>query len=171
MDVREMQRPLKARYREDPSAASITLSADGANGDVPVSCSVEVGRAVHEAQAHAGVGGAGTAACSGDMLLGALAACAQVTCQMVAANMGIVTRSIKVKVEGDLDLRGTLGIGDSVPIGFQSIRLHFDIDAPGAEEEQLQSLRDKTLRYCVVLATLQSPPAIDVSWGDAPKTT
>lgn len=164
MDIREIQRPIKARYREEPSAAAITLTASGSKGDAPISCSIEVGRAIQEAQAHAGTGGAGTGACSGDMLLGALAACAQVTCQMVAANMGIEARKIEVKVEGDLDLRGTLGIGDSVPVGFQSIRLFFDVDAPDEDENRIQSLREKTVRYCVVLATLNAPPTIEVDW-------
>ena len=165
MDVRELQRPLKKQYRADPSSAFITLRASGAQGNAPIACSVEVGRALHEAQAHKGTGGAGTAACSGDMLLGALAACAQVTCQMVAAAMGIDTTRIAVEVEGDLDLKGTLGIDHEAPVGFQSIRLHFDIDAPGADREQLESLRDKATRYCVVLATLRRPPPIEVTWG------
>ena len=165
MDVRELQRPLKERYREKPSSAEITLRASGSEGSAPISCSVEVGRAVHEAQAHAGTGGAGTAACSGDMLLGALAACAQVTCQMVAAAMGIATQRIGVEVEGDLDLKGTLGIDPEASVGFQSLRLRFDIDAPGADAEQLDSLREKTLRYCVVLQTLTEPPRVDVSWS------
>lgn len=165
MDVKEAQRPLKDRYRQDPSSARITLRASGSQGDAPVACSVEVGRAIHEAQAHQGVGGAGSAACSGDMLLGALAACAQVTCQMVAAAMGIETRSIKATVEGDLDLRGTLGIDRDAAVGFDSLRLSFDIDAPEASAEELQALQDKTLRYCVVLATLEHPPPIEVSWS------
>lgn len=164
MDVRELQRPLKQRYRADPSSATITLRATGTRGDTPIACSVEVGRAVHEAQAHRGVGGTGSAACSGDMLLGALAACAQVTCQMVAAAMGIETRKLAVEVEGDLDLRGTLGIDPQVPVGFQAIRLRFDIEAPGVTPEQLEALREKTTRYCVVLATLRQPPSIDVTW-------
>ena len=165
MDVRELQRPLKQRYRADPSTAMITLRASGSQGEAPVACSIEVGRAIHEAQAHEGVGGAGTAACSGDMLLGALAACAQVTGQMVAAAMGIETKKLEVQVEGDLDLRGTLGIDPDTPIGFQSIRLRFDIDAPGADAEQIAALQERTARYCVVLATLQQPPAVEVSWA------
>jgi uncharacterized OsmC-like protein len=165
MDVRELQKPLKQQYRSDPSTAMITLTATGAQGDAPIACSVEVGRAIHEAQAHKGVGGAGTAACSGDMLLGALAACAQVTCQMVAAAMGIETSRIEVRVEGDLDLRGTLGVDTDTPVGFQAIRLHFDIDAPEADEAQIAGLREKTTRYCVVLATLGEPPPMEVSWS------
>jgi uncharacterized OsmC-like protein len=108
MDLRSIQRPLKEKYRGDPDASRITLSAQGGQTATPMACSVDIGRAIYQAQAHSGVGGAGTAACSGDLLLGALAACAQLTCQMVATAMGIPTNSIEVKVEGDLDLRGTL---------------------------------------------------------------
>src|SRR3954452_1491385 len=104
MGLRETQAPLKERYRSEPDAARITLTARGSEGDEAVACSVDLGRAIQEAQAHVGVGGPGTAACSGDLLLGALAACAQVTCQMVATSMGIETESINVTVEGDLDL-------------------------------------------------------------------
>src|SRR5688572_8810154 len=136
MDLREIQRPLKESYREDPSRSLITLSARGGAGDEPVSCSVDLGRAIQEAEAHPGVGGPGTAACSGDLLLGALAACAQLTCQMVATAMGIETERIEVHVEGDLDLRGTLGINKSIPAGFKQIRLSFDVEAPDATEEQ-----------------------------------
>lgn len=109
MDIRAMQRPLKDRYRQDPATSRITLTARGGQADAPIACSVDLGRAIYNAQAHQGVGGAGTGACSGDLLLGALAACAQITCQMVAAAMGIPTEGIDVRVEGDLDLQGTLG--------------------------------------------------------------
>jgi uncharacterized OsmC-like protein len=162
MQLREIQKPLKERYREDPDASKITLRADGAQGDDAMSCSVDLGRAVQAAQAHTGVGGAGTAACSGDLLLGALAACAQLTCQMVAANMGIEATRIEAIVEGDLDLRGTLGIDKEVPAGFADIRLRYEIDAPGADPAQLDSLIEKTERYCTVLQTLRRPPAVDV---------
>src|SRR4051795_718065 len=118
MDIRATQEPLKAGYRADPESGRITLVATGGQGDEPISCSVDLGRAIQEAQAHAGVGGAGTGACSGDMLLGALAACAQITCQMVAAAMGIETERIEAVAEGDLDLRGTLGIDDA-RVGFE----------------------------------------------------
>jgi uncharacterized OsmC-like protein len=161
MELREIQRPLKARYREDPGTARITLTARGSQTDVPVSCNVDLGRAVYDAQPHTGVGGPGTAACSGDLLLGALAACAQVTCQMVATAMGIETDRIEAVVEGDLDLRGTLGIGDA-PVGFDAIRLRMEIDAPQAGEEQLAALREKTERYCVVLQTLREPPEVQL---------
>jgi uncharacterized OsmC-like protein len=161
VDLREVQRPLKERYREDSGAARITLRAEASETDVPIACSVDVGRAIQEAQAHIGVGGEGTAACSGDMLLGALAACAQLTCQMVANSMGIEAERIAVTVEGDLDLRGTLGVDRDVQAGFEAIRLDFDVAAPGASEEELSSLIDKTERYCTVLQTLRNPPPID----------
>lgn len=165
MDVRSMQRPLKDRYRQDPSSSRITLTARGSQTDAPISCSVDLGRAMYNAQAHQGVGGAGTGACSGDLLLGALAACAQITCQMVAAAMGIKTESIDVTVEGDLDLQGTLGLSKDVPVGFQSIRILFAVRAPQATAEQLSALQAKTEQYCVVMQTLQSPPKIEHTWA------
>ncbi len=134
--------------------------------DAPIACSVDIGRAVYQAEAHKGVGGAGSGACSGDLLLGALAACAQITCQMVAAAMAIPTERIEVIVEGDLDLRGTLGITKDVPVGFESIRLHFDVAAPGATLEQLLALREKTEQYCVVMQTLLRPPTVQTKWID-----
>ena len=161
MELREIQRPLKQGYREDPTSARITLTARGAQAGAPVACSVDLGRAIYEAQAHAGVGGPGTAACSGDLLLGALAACAQVTCQMVAAAMGIEVERIEAVAEGDLDLRGTLGI-DGARVGFETIRLRLELDAPGVAAEQLEALREKTERYCVVLQTLREPPRIEI---------
>src|SRR6185295_812389 len=136
MDLRAIQKPLKEKYRSDPNSSRITLRAHSDQSDTPITCSVEVGQKIFEAQAHAGVGGPGTAACSGDLLLGALAACAQVTCQLVAANMGVATERIEVTVEGDLDLRGTLGSRDA-PVGFEEIRLRLEIDAPEAGEEEL----------------------------------
>ena len=164
MDLRELQRPLKERYRADPAASRITLTARGgaAAEAVPTTCSVDLGRALYEAQAHPGVGGPGTGACSGDLLLGALAACAQLTCQMVATAMGLDARGIEVVVEGDLDLRGTLGLDRDVSAGFDVIRLRFEIDAPGASEEDLAGLMARTERYCTVLQTLRRPPAIEV---------
>jgi uncharacterized OsmC-like protein len=163
MSLREKQQPIKERYRAEPDAARITLTARGSEGDDPVACSVDLGRAIQEAQAHVGVGGPGTAACSGDLLLGALAACAQVTCQMVAAAMEIETESINVTVEGDLDLRGTLGVSRDANVGFDAIRVRFDVDAPGASDEELASLIEKTERYCTVLQTLQNPPPIETA--------
>jgi uncharacterized OsmC-like protein len=166
VDLRTKQAPLKERYRSEPDAARITLTARGSQGDAPVACSIDLGRAIQEAEAHVGVGGPGTAACSGDLLLGALAACAQVTCQMVANAMGIATDRIEIVVEGDLDLRGTLGVSREAPVGFESIRLRFEIDAPGATPEQLSELVAKSERYCTVLQTLNQPPAIEVQLRD-----
>ena len=164
MDIRSLQKPLKEQYRSDPTASRITLRAKGGQTDAPISCSVDIGRAVYQAEAHKGVGGAGAGACSGDLLLGALAACAQITCQMVAAAMGIPTERIEVTVEGEMDLRGTLGIAKDVPVGFESIRLHFDVAAPKATPEQMSALREKTEQYCVVMQTLQRPPRIETDW-------
>ena len=166
MDLRSIQRSYKEKYRSDPGTAQITLTAQGTQTETPMSCSVDIGRALYQAQAHSGVGGAGTSACSGDLLLGALAACAQITCQMVATSMGIPTNHIEVKVEGDLDLRGTLGISKEAPVGFESIRVAFEIDAPDATAEQLDKLREKTDQYCVVMQTLAHPPALQVNWHD-----
>lgn len=164
MDIREIQAPLKSGYRVDASTALITLKADGAVGDGPLACSVALGSAIHEAEAHAGVGGAGTAACSGDLLLGALAACAQITCQMVAAASGVPLRDVKVSVEGDLDLRGTLGLSREVPVGFKAIRVEFRVDAPDATKQQLSALQTRTEQYCVVMQTLLKPPPIEAVW-------
>lgn len=162
MELRQAQAPLKERYRDDPAAARITLRARAGEGGTPVACSVGTGQAIREAQAHLGVGGPGTAACSGDLLLEALAACAQITCQMVAAAMGIATERIEVLAEGDIDLRGTLGVARDAPVGFESIRLRLEVDAPGVDEAQLAALRAKTERYCTVLQTLQHPPPIQL---------
>lgn len=164
MDIRSVQRPLKDQYRRDPTSSWITLTARGTQTEAPISCSIDLGRAIYDAQAHKGVGGAGTGACSGDLLLGALAACAQITCQMVAAAMGIPTESINITVEGDLDLQGTLGLSKEVPVGFQNIRVVFDIRAPQATEEQLRALQAKTEQYCVVMQTLQHAPKIESKW-------
>jgi uncharacterized OsmC-like protein len=160
MNLREVQQPLKDRYRADPSASRITLSASASERDAPVSCSVQTGAAIQEAQAHAGTGGPGTGACSGDLLLGALAACAQVTCQMVAAASGLETERIEVQVEGDLDLSGTLGVSKDAPVGFEAIRLRFEIDAPGASDDELEAVYRKSERYCTVMQTLLSPPQL-----------
>src|SRR5277367_905786 len=164
MDLRTLQKPLKEQYRSDPSSSKITIRAKGAQTGAPIACSVDIGRAIHQAEAHKGVGGAGAGACSGDLLLGALAACAQSTCQMVAAAMGIPTERIEVTVEGDLDLQGTLGISKEAPVGFQSIRVIFDVRAPAATAEQLKALQAKTEQYCVVMQTLQHPPKIENQW-------
>ncbi|HZQ93247.1 MAG TPA: OsmC family protein [Terriglobales bacterium] len=166
MDIRSLQRPLKDRYRQDPNSSRITLTARGSQTAAPIACSVDLGRAIYQAQAHQGVGGAGSGACSGDLLLGALAACAQITCQMVAAAMGVPTESIDVRVDGDLDLRGTLGMSKEVPVGFGSIRVKFDIRAPQATAEQRKALQEKTEQYCVVMQTLLKPPKIESEWAE-----
>jgi uncharacterized OsmC-like protein len=163
MDLKAVQAPIKERYREDPDEARITLTAHASESDAPVACSVEVGQAIQAAQAHVGVGGPGTGACSGDLLLGALAACAQLTCQMVATAMGIQAERIGVTVEGDLDLRGTLGVSREAQAGFDAIRVSFAVDAPGATPDQLRSLEEKTERYCTVLQTLVDPPPIEAT--------
>src|SRR5919202_3471685 len=164
LDLRSVQRPLKKRYRDEPGSSRITLEAKASRQDTPISCSVDVGRAVYEAGAHKGVGGTGEVACSGDLLLGALAACAQVTCQMVAEAMGIETERIEVTVRGEMDLAGTLGISQDVPVGFETISTTFDVAAPGATQEQLENLRRKTEQYCVVYQTLAGQPELRTEW-------
>ena len=163
-DLRSVQIPLKEKYSNEPGSSRITLKARGSEADTPLSCSVDIGRAVYEAEAHAGVGGMGTAACSGDLLLGALAACAQITCQMVASAMNIPTTNIEATVEGDLDLAGTLGISKEAPVGFENIRLILKVDAPEATPEQLDALHEKTEQYCVVMQTLAHPPNLQIEW-------
>ena len=165
MDIRSLQRPLKEQYRRDPSSSRITLTATGSETATPLTCSVDIGRAIYQAEAHKGVGGTGTAACSGDLLLGALAACAQITCQLVATAMGVPTQQIEVTVSGDLDLQGTLGLAKDVPVGFEGIRVQFNVDAPQATPEQLRALQEKTEQYCVVLQTLQRLPRISTEWA------
>lgn len=165
MDLRSVQKPLKDRYRKEPGSSRITLTATGSETDVPVSCSVDIGRAVYAAEAHAGVGGAGTAACSGDLLLGALAACTQITCQMVATSMNVPTSKISASAEGDLDLAGTLGISKDAQVGFEEIRLTLHVDAPEATAEQIDALRQKTEQYCVVAQTLKTPPKFSARWA------
>jgi uncharacterized OsmC-like protein len=165
MNLREMQKPIKERYRQDPAASRITLHAKASEQDTPTACSVDTGRAIAAAEAHVGVGGPGTAACSGDLLLGALAACAQITCQMVAVSLGIETETIEVHVEGDLDLAGTLAVSREANVGFDAIRVRFEVEAPDADPKDLESLISKTERYCTVLQTLREPPAITTSTG------
>lgn len=165
MDLRAIQKPLKEKYRSDPNSSRITLRAQSDQTGTPITCSVEVGQKIFETQAHSGVGGPGTAACSGDLLLGALAACAQVTCQLVATAMGIPYEHIRVEVEGEMDLSGTLGISKEVPVGFQNIHARFNIKAPDANPDQLAALKAKTEQYCVVMQTLMSPPQIRTSWS------
>src|SRR5580765_3656072 len=165
MDIRSIQKPLKEQYRREPGSSRITLIANGSETATPLSCSVDIGRAIYQAEAHKGVGGSGTAACSGDLLLGALAACAQLTCQLVATAMGVPTQKIEVTVDGDMDLQGTLGLSKSVPVGFESIRMRFDIDAPQATADQLTALQEKTEQYCVVMQTMLHPPKIESQWS------
>lgn len=161
-ELRALQAPLKARYREEPAAALITLKAAGTVGAESVVCSVQTGRALVQAGLHAATGGDGLSLCSGDMLLEALVACAGVTLKAVATALGITLRSGSVHAEGDLDFRGTLGVSREAPVGFQAIRLQFtlDTDASGDLFAKLISL---TERYCVVYQTLKSAPAIAVS--------
>ncbi len=171
-DLRSVQKPLKEKYRNEPGSSRITLEASSSETDTPMSCSVDIGRAVYAAEAHAGVGGMGTAACSGDLLLGALAACAQITCQMVASAMNVPTQNIEAVAQGDMDLAGTLGISKETPVGFETIRLILKIQAPEATAEQLDALREKTEQYCVVMQTLAQPPNLETEWvrqetGDA----
>ena len=159
--LREAQRPLKERYREDPSSARLTLRADGELGSEGVACSVETGRALVEAGLHPASGGEGALACSGDMLLQALVACAGVTLRSVAVNRGLEV-SGRVTAEGDLDFRGTMGVDRDAPVGFIAIRLRFELDADASEEE-LEALLETTERYCVVYRTLAGGVPLEVS--------
>jgi uncharacterized OsmC-like protein len=162
-DLKAAQAPLKARYREDPGAALVTLRAEGALGDEEVSCSVATGRALVEAGLHPATGGTGLLACSGDMLLEALVACAGVTLRAVATSLGLTVRG-SVHAEGDLDFRGTLGIGkdEGVPVGFTAIRLRFDLEHDESEEA-IAKLLELTERYCVVFQTLTGGVAVEVA--------
>jgi uncharacterized OsmC-like protein len=161
-ELRELQAPLKARYREDPAAAVVTLRAAGDVGSLGVACKVTTGRGLVEAGLHPATGGSGLEACSGDMLLEALVACAGVTLRAVATALGIVIEGGTVTAEGDLDFRGTLGVSKEAPVGFRDIRLAFDLrtDAP---PEQLAKLVELTERYCVVYQTLSRPPGLSVT--------
>ncbi|MES2938703.1 MAG: OsmC family protein [Pseudomonadota bacterium] len=159
-ELRSVQAPLKERYREAPQAALVTLRAQGRIGE-GVSCKIETGKALVVAGLHPATGGSGQAACSGDMLLEALVACAGVTLNAVATALGIVLRDATLQAEGDLDFRGTLGVAKEAPVGFQNIRLQFTLDTD-ASEEQLATLLRLTERYCVVYQTLAHPPALAV---------
>jgi uncharacterized OsmC-like protein len=163
--LRSLQAPLKARYRADPAAAVVTLRASGELGGEGPSCRVETGRALVEAGLHPATGGSGLQACSGDMLLEALVACAGVTLGAVATALGITIKGGRVVAEGDLDFRGTLGVDKDAPVGFRDIRLRFDVDCD-ASGEQLERLLKLTERYCVVYQTLSRPPAITLSLND-----
>ena len=157
--LKQMQAPFKERYREQPEAAVITLKAEGAIGE-GVTCSVQTAKALVEAGLHPATGGSGLHACSGDMLLEALAACAGVTLNAVATALQIPLRSGSVRAEGDLDFRGTLGVAKDAPVGFQDIRLVFELDSD-ASEDQLATLIKLTERYCVVYQTLRNPPTVE----------
>jgi uncharacterized OsmC-like protein len=160
-ELRSMQAPLKEQYRETPESALITLRATGRLGE-GVTCKVETGKALVAAGLHPATGGNGLSACSGDMLLEALVACAGVTLNAVATALGIELRDASVHAEGDLDFRGTLGVSKDAPVGFQNIRLEFVLDTD-AEEDQLATLLRLTERYCVVYQTLVKTPAISVT--------
>jgi uncharacterized OsmC-like protein len=158
-ELRALQAPFKTKYRDNPAAARQTLRARGSLGSPGVTCRIETGKAPVEAGLHPATGGDGRSACSADMLLEALAGCAGVTLRAVATALGIPVRGGSVTAEGDLDFRGTLGVSKEAPVGFQAIRLHFELDTD-ATAEQLQTLLKLTERYCVVYQTLRQPPAI-----------
>jgi len=160
-ELKSSQAPIKQRYRDEPKTASITLRAKGKIGE-GVTCNVQTGKALVEAGLHPATGGTGLSACSGDMLLESLVACAGVTLRAVATALDIPLRDATVRAEGDLDFRGTLAVSKEVPVGFQQIRLRFDLDTD-ATEEQLATLLRLTERYCVVYQTLNQPPKIDIS--------
>ncbi|HEY7122068.1 MAG TPA: OsmC family protein [Solirubrobacterales bacterium] len=161
-ELRQLQAPLKQGYRDQPESALITLEADGTLDD-GISCSVNTGRALVKAGLHPGTGGDGSLACSGDMLLQALAACAGVTMRSVATSMGIEV-SGTVHAEGDLDWRGTLAVDKEAPVGFKAIRMRFELQSQASDEE-LETLQRLTERYCVVLQTLANSPELSVSRG------
>jgi uncharacterized OsmC-like protein len=157
--LKSLQAPLKEKYKTDPRSAVITLKAEGRLSE-GISCKVETGKALVEAGLHPATGGTGMLACSGDMLLQALAACAGVTLNAVATSIGVELKDALVKVEGDLDFRGTLGVSKEAPVGFQTIRIKFELDT-NAPQEQVQTLIKLTERYCVVYQTIAMPTKID----------
>ena len=160
-ELRTIQAPLKDKYKSEPGAALIVLKAEGELDSASIACKVETGRALVEAGLHPATGGDGTQACSGDMLLEALAACAGVTLKAVATSLGVAIRKGTVHAEGDLDFRGTLGVDKEAPVGFRDIRLVFDLDTD-ASAEQRATLLKLTERYCVVYQTLKRPPPVAV---------
>ena len=160
--LKHLQAPLKDRYRSEPAAALITLEAQGQLGDENITCKVSTGKAMVEAGLHPSTGGDGLSACSGDMLLEALVACAGVTLKAVATALAIPLRGGSVRAEGDLDVRGTLGVDKQAAVGFRDIRLYFQLDSD-ADDEQLATLQKLTERYCVIYQTLCNPPAVTVS--------
>ncbi len=168
MDARELksiQNPLKEKYQVDPTSALLTLRATG-RATEKISCQIQTGRALVEAGLHPATGGDGMFACSGDMLLEALVACAGVTLRAVATAIGIDLRDANISAEGDLDFRGTLGVSKDVPVGFKAIRLRFDLDTSASKEQQAKLIR-LTERFCVVLQTLLSPPAISIQMNSS----
>jgi uncharacterized OsmC-like protein len=166
--LRELQAPLKTRYREQPEEALVTLRADGSLDADGIACRVETGRALVEAGLHPATGGSGLQACSGDMLLEALVACAGVTLRAVATALEFRLKGGSVSAEGDLDFRGTLGVDRAAPVGFRAIRLAFALDTDEAQD-RIDSLLKLTERYCVVLQTLRHPPELMASISAAPR--
>ena len=164
--LRALQAPIKARYKEDPDAAVITLKAKGTLDDSNIACKLETGRMLATAGLHPATGGSGMELCSGDMLLEALVACAGVTLKAVATALEIPLKSGMVSAEGDLDVRGTLGVAKDAPVGFAGIRLRFDIDSD-APQDKLDQLLKLTERYCVVYQTIRNGPPVDVSLARA----
>jgi uncharacterized OsmC-like protein len=160
--LRNMQAPIKDKYRAEPEAALITLKAQGTLDDQNIACKVETGRALAIAGLHPATGGSGAELCSGDMLLEALVACAGVTLKAVATALEIPLRSGTVKAEGDLDFRGTLGVDKGAPVGFRAIRLSFEVDTP-APQDKVDQLLKLTERYCVVFQSLNTKPQLDVA--------
>ena len=161
-ELRAIQAPLKDKYRAAPQAALVTLKAQGRIG-TGITCKIETGKALVEAGLHEATGGTGLAVCSGDMLLEALVACAGVTLNAVATSMGVELRDGVIHAEGDIDFRGTLAVSKEAPVGFQNIRLFFELDTD-ATEDQLASLKKLTERYCVVFQTLRTPPQIETTY-------
>jgi uncharacterized OsmC-like protein len=161
-ELKNLQAPLKEKYRTEPGAAVITLKAQGKMGE-GISCKVETGRAITEAGLHPATGGTGLLACSGDMLLEALVACAGVTLKAVATAIGVEIKDAKISAEGDLDFKGTLGVSKEVPVGFKAVRLAFELDTD-ASGEQIESLKKLTERYCVVYQTLLKGVAVETSF-------
>ena len=162
-ELRALQAPIKEKYKADAQAAVVTLRAEGRVGE-GIACRVDTGKALVEAGLHPASGGSGLQACSGDMLLEALVACAGVTLKAVATALGMSLRDAKVRAEGDLDFRGTLGVAKDAPVGFREIRLRFELDTDAAEEQK-KKLIELTERYCVVLQTLRKAPPVSASFS------
>jgi uncharacterized OsmC-like protein len=160
-ELRVLQAPFKKKYAKNADAAMLTLKVEGALDEPAIACKIDTGRVLVEAGLHRATGGSGLQACSGDMLLEALVACAGVTLCAMATTLGIDIRSGTVRAEGDVDLRGVLGVNDKVPVAFQNIRLSFDLESD-ADEQQLATLIELTEHYCVIYQTLRRPPAFDV---------